>query len=257
MYYIMSEPHGNENAYFDMKERIKFGPKDELYILGDVLGGNPTHPEQCLRILDDIMQNDNIHLILGDFEYAYAQYDYKRRNKMQYKEYKEIMTGIYGGSEFIKYMDALPKQVRGEYIEYLFNRDVSKLLVCGQRAFYLVHGAPVICMESDMAGWQKSVVQTSLDFDKNYKTAILSDWGMRKSNLFDLDNLIVIAGHISTKSLKKEADISHEHEKVIFKNNRFLIHCGCYETGKDIENTLCCLAIDEIGEHITIHYRYE
>ncbi len=170
MYYIMSEPHGNENPYFDMKERIKFGPKDELYIMGDVLGGNPTHPELCLRILDDIMQNDNIHLILGDFEYAYAQYTYNKMcNEMEYKEYKEIMTGVYGGSKFIKYMDNLPKQVINKYINYLFSREVSELLVFGRRAFYLVHGAPVFYVEDNMAGWQKSVVQTSLDFDKNYK----------------------------------------------------------------------------------------
>ncbi len=254
MYYIMSEPHGDEEAYFAMKEQIGFRSQDELYILGDVLGGDPSHPEKSLRILEDIIQNKNIHLVIGDFEYAYIQYEW--HNKEQRAEYKRILSGLYGGTKFINYMKTLPEQLRKKYINYLIDCDVREVIQVGQRTFYLVHGSPSLCIGDDLARWEERVVETPLDLKANYKAAILSDRAIKRKNI-DCENLIIVVGHKSTKDYEKQESFFHKHSQIIFCNNRFLIYCGSYEKHVCVENTLCCLGISEDGEQITIHYRHE
>lgn len=255
MYYIMSEPHGNEEAYFDMKEKINFGDKDELYILGDVLGGDPSHPEKCLRILDDIMQNRNIHLVIGDFECAYVQYEWHENDEC--KEYKRMLAGMYGGTRFLKYMDTLPKQLKKKYLDYLIQCDVSEVLEIGERVFYLVHGSPAVCIGNDMGTWQRNVVDTPLDLEKQYKNEVLCDSAIKDKSRFDYDKVIIVAGHKSTMSYEMQKPLFHNHAQIIFTNNCFLIHCGCYEKDACVVDTLTCLAIDESGDKVTIHYRHK
>jgi len=254
MYYIMSEPHGNEEAYFDMKEQIGFRAKDELYILGDVLGGDPSHPEKSLRILEDIIQNQNIHLVIGDFEYAYVQYEW--HSKEQRSEYKKILSGLYGGTKFINYMNTLPKQLKKKYRDYIAVCDVTKVIQAGQRTFYLVHGSPSLCIGDNLERWQELVVATPLDLNENYRKAVLSDRVIKNKNIDD-NQLIIVAGHKSTKDYEQQESLFHKHSQIIFSNNRFLIHCGSYEKNACVENTLCCLGISEDGEQITIQYRHE
>lgn len=259
MYYVMSEPHGNAEAYFDMKKKINYSVTDQLYILGDVLGGDPAHPEQCLKILDDIMEYPNIHLVLGDFEYNYVLYEMEN-NYQKRMNYKNKLSSLYGGAEFINYMDTLPWKVKQKYIDFLFAREVSEVIFAGQRLFYLVHGSPAVCASEgmgDLAKWQRKVVETPLGLKSNYKMAILSDGWLSERKDIDFDKVVVIAGHKSTASFENNKSILRNHAPMIFIKNRLMIHCGNYEDGECIDNTLCCLEIDDGGEHITIYYRHE
>lgn len=269
MYYVMSDLNGNEKAYFEIKEKFNFNAKDEMYLLGDVLGGDPEHPERSLRILDDIMNSDNIHLVFGDFEYNYAQFDWMQwddeqgayvcwdgEESLADTEYGRKLWGYYGGAEFVKYMETLPKQLKQKYINYLCKCNVSAVLSLGKYIFYMVHGAPAFCNHQDMVDWQKKVVDTPLDLKKDYKAEIISDDTVEIKGRYEDYEVIIIAGHVSTADIQEEESIFHNHAQLILGKDRCLIHCG-RRGNKRRDKTVCCLAIDEDSGRINIHYREE
>ena len=57
MNYFTAGLYGDYPAYKKIKSLL--GPDDKLWILGDILDGNDEHPEDCLRILDDIQKLSN------------------------------------------------------------------------------------------------------------------------------------------------------------------------------------------------------
>ena len=62
--YCISDIHGEYSRYIAMLDLIHFSSEDTLYALGDVID---RHPNGVL-VLQDIMQRDNVHMILGNHE---------------------------------------------------------------------------------------------------------------------------------------------------------------------------------------------
>lgn len=65
MKYVLSDIHGNKEAWESIKSQIKLKKKDDLYILGDVI----DRGEYGIEILQEIFDTPNMHLILGNHEY--------------------------------------------------------------------------------------------------------------------------------------------------------------------------------------------
>ena len=57
--YVMSDIHGNFNAYKAMLEKINFGASDMLYILGDILDRGPNP----IKIILDLMERSNVEVM--------------------------------------------------------------------------------------------------------------------------------------------------------------------------------------------------
>ena len=64
MIYVMSDLHGEYDKYLAMLKKIKFSPKDELYILGDVVdrGSKPV------EILQDMRSRENVIPLMGNHD---------------------------------------------------------------------------------------------------------------------------------------------------------------------------------------------
>ena len=60
--YVMSDLHGNYNAYIKMLEIIDFKNSDMLYILGDILDRGPNP----IKIIIDLMKRPNVEVIAGN-----------------------------------------------------------------------------------------------------------------------------------------------------------------------------------------------
>ena len=60
--YVMSDLHGNYEAYINMLKKIDLKDSDMLYILGDVLDRGP-HP---IKIILDLMRRPNVEVIAGN-----------------------------------------------------------------------------------------------------------------------------------------------------------------------------------------------
>ena len=65
MIYVCSDIHGRYDRWIRLLETINFGPKDTMYVLGDVIDRGPDG----IRILLDIAKRDNVTLFLGNHEH--------------------------------------------------------------------------------------------------------------------------------------------------------------------------------------------
>lgn len=260
MYYIMGEPHGNAKTYFALKDQIEFSKKDEMYILGDVLGGNSKHPEECIKILEDIMQHDNIHLLLGDFEYSYVMSDvnYDEREK---EKWRNRVREHVGGAQFLAYMDKMTEQERKRYVSYLIECNMTKLLEIEGRQFYLVHGAPVVCEKNGVIEWQEKVTRSHVIIGRDYRKEVLSDPDVKQCKKNELENLFIVCGHAIASTITqaycveyaKYMDEDHsEYCRVFFQDNIIAIHCGCQADKNDfvLKPTLACMKITATGCNI-------
>lgn len=253
MNYFLSDLHGADRAYFSMKEKISFKKNDTLYILGDIFDGNDKDPAACLRILDDIMKNDNIVLILGDHEYAHVMYHIMDGNSEEQEDWEnKILTDSIRGKRLHMHMlNHLSDKERDRYIGYLLEQDVSKSIMIGKQNFYLVHGAPYF-NNGDIGRWQQNIVMTGIDFSVNYAQAIMSDPEYNRENN---GKDIIICGHTPTRFLFPENQLDptkEQYQRVIFCNGKMAIDCGCSGNtiGKAVDgwiSDLCCVGIDAAG----------
>ena len=63
--YVVSDLHGQYQAFMAGLERIGFGENDELYLIGDAIDRGPDG----IRILSELQKNQNMHLIIGNHEF--------------------------------------------------------------------------------------------------------------------------------------------------------------------------------------------
>ena len=266
MNYFMSDIHGNAKAYFATKERIHFNSNDKLYILGNIFDGNSEHPEHCLMILDDIIDNDNITLILGEHEYTHVLYQkaWQEDEKEGLERLLEIMSP--SGKPLMDYINNLPEETVDKYINYLVKCEVTEIVTIGERNFYLVHGAPALLSETNsVEKWQSSVVREKIDLKRSYEQEIITDPQNTVVNKSNYKDTIIICGNVASQEVFNDvSEISREHmqsghcnyQRIAFFDNKMLLKCGCQG---DLafglyEPTLACVAIDEEGYSVTYNY---
>lgn len=264
MNYFMSDIHGAADAYFRMKEKIGFRNNDEMYILGDIFDGEGSTPEQCLQILEDIINSNNIHLILGNHEYAHVMYFLCRENEMLANEWvQHISSPSFLGRPLLMHLNGKlsEKEIR-RYVSFLLSCEVAELVKIGKKYFYLLHGSPAVLKSKDEDAWQYDVVSSHISLHKNYGMAIQSSPGMHVLDKKEKENMIIVAGHTQTKFFFEEDEallkkyyphnIGNKPQKIIFENQRMLIDCGCRGNTvgcvrKGWISNLACVGIDAAG----------
>lgn len=269
MYYFLSDIHGAAEAYFEMKRRIDFKEKDEMYILGDIFDGNSKEPKACIEILEDIMQNKNIHLLLGDHEYVhimcYLMEEEEKDNPDIENIWREIVLkeDFQGEPLYHYFREELSAQKQKIFISYLLSCELSDVVSIGSKYIYLIHGAPTVCKENEEMKWQYDVVTEELSLSKNYHYAIKSDPNfsrfVEKYGTLNPSEMIIMTGHVPTpirfemdESLQDIFPQGQKQSKIIYINNRFLLDCGCDgdtlgENQDGWYTALACVGIDAAG----------
>ncbi len=142
--YVMSDIHGNYDAYRKMLEKIHFSDEDMLYVLGDILDRGP-HP---IRIVLDLMKRPNVVCLAGNHEYMAMeclQFLLKEVNEMNLENldagiFEKLSNWMLNGSasttdEFHK----LDVQTRKEVVEFLSEFDLYEEVCVNDKVYLLVH----------------------------------------------------------------------------------------------------------------------
>ena len=112
--YVVSDIHGAYKPYMALKAAVSYdSKKDKLYIIGDIFDGNTAHPEECLKILDDVIADDSITLLLGNHELAHIEYynACKNNNKKAKETWWNYLADPYcGGSPLLNYFYQNPEK---------------------------------------------------------------------------------------------------------------------------------------------------
>lgn len=250
MVYCMAGIHGNAAAYFDMKRAIMFDENDKLYILGNIFDGNDEHPEYCLAILEDIMNNKNITLILGEHECAYKKY-FTAKNDEAKEELRNLILSLKpSGKALLEYLENMDEAERNAYLLYLGECNISGMVKINKRKFYMVSGAPIyvdiFCYEDD---WDFKVALEQIEYGKDYKKSIESDPLMYgKKEKWDNERDILISGNkvreVAGFGLRanEKSGKNNVFRKIEFYKNKMLIDCG--GDGEKIP-TLACVGVKE------------
>lgn len=227
MIYVLSDIHGMYDQYQEMLKKINFSHQDVLYVLGDII----DRGKDSIRILQDMIERDNVYALVGNHELmAIKCLDWlcqeitdetlETLNEEQLINYANWV--INGGEATIQSLRQLSIEDRQQIIDYIMNLSVYEEIKVNGIDYLLVHAG----IDHFDAG--KSMNEYDIDdlvwarpqFDKPY-----------------FEDKYVIVGHTPTLA------ISHKPE--IYHHNRFIaIDCGaCYPGGR-----LACLCLDTMEE---------
>ena len=279
MYYFISDIHGAADAYFELKETVCFCEKDSLYIVGDILNGNNKNPKECLDILDDVIANDNIHLLLGNHEFAHINYylHYIANNSAGMKFWWDyLVEPTCGGLPLLKHFRGLPKERYQYYMDYLMKECAPFFYgYIGNVPVFATHGSPVP-LEKTQTATLSSLLSTRISFYKNtlcsYIEPLVRSLEPEKEYTFPKDNnYVVIVGHTPTKYyIKDDENLKDKFicaeppevptQYVLLHNDILCLDCGCRANSLGKVNpydgwksNLALVGIDENGINITYH----
>lgn len=212
--YVMSDIHGQLDAFRLMLQTISFTDEDELYILGDVI----DRGEKSIECIKWIMEQDNVLTLLGNHEL------------MLYDGYINNAPAFYHSlSEVRENMD---EDEQKRIIKWIEDMPECKLITVSNKKFYLNHTQ----IASSEYFEQELVDRMFPDYDryKEYNDLIIKD-------------IICIHGHIPTIEMRR-----WHHQKIdssIWKNKSGTIidiDCGAgypHKGGK-----LGCLRLNDMRE---------
>lgn len=231
MVYVISDIHGQADAFFDIIEQINFSDCDELYILGDIIDRGPKN----FDIYKYIMDKPNIHFILGNHEdmmmsfvnavHRDAKYDSKKEYSFFTRRYL-IHWYSNGGETTHDEMTGLNDEELGKIFDYIEDAPTFKKLEYKNKKYLLCHGAPPFFKE-----W---------DFEENMKNFTTEDfiWERTYGDQKIPDGYTLIHGH---------TPVQHQFGKngiVRYSNNTiYNIDCGCA-----MKKCLGCLRLDDDKE---------
>ena len=212
--YVISDIHGQFDAFMEMLRTIEFCEEDELYVLGDVIDRGPKSLE-CIRWL---MKQDNVLTLLGNHELIL--FDTYIHNAPAFyhslTELKENMT------------DDEQKAV----IQWIEDMPECKLITVNGKKFFLNHTQAV-----------------SPEYFKEALTErLFPEYSRYKEYFFlSIKDIISIHGHIPTMEMRRWNN--QEKDSAIWKNkDGSIIDIDCGAGYPENGGKLGCLRLNDMKE---------
>lgn len=214
MIYVLSDIHGNTEAWNNIKRIINFCPNDTMIINGDVIDRNPGG----IDILEEIMDTPNMHLIMGNHEYMMYL-------AMKYNDSHCIMNWFDNGGDItLMEFHKRSKEQQDKILNYLIGLpQVVKISVNGI-TYEISHAAPKSTHEED-------------DEYNEYEFVL---WDRtRYMQPTDLGHPFIF-GHTPVMNIVQDAN-----EILLLNHNWYAIDCGAaYPT----IGRLGCLRLDDLKD---------
>lgn len=217
MIYVMSDIHGEYDAYQELLKKIKFSDNDELYVLGDCIdrGSEP------IRVLQDMMLRPNVYPIIGNHEYMALTVlkqlmkeitDEHCEELLKSNEIQRLLLWLQNGGDItLKQFKKLNTDERYDILEYLEEFSLFDEVSVNGRDFILIHAG----------------------LDNFNRKRELSDYGLHELvfhapdyNKIYFKDKYLVTGHLPTISLPNNTG------QVFSQNNHITIDCGKVFGGK-------------------------
>lgn len=209
MTYVMSDIHGEYDAYKALLAEIEFSDSDELYVLGDCV----DRGEKPIELLQDMMMRPNVFPIIGNHEYMALSV-----LKLLMKEITEELCAELlkiqemftmwltdGGASTLKGFSALDSDGKDAILEYLGEFSLYEEVSVNGKDFVLVHaGLDNFSAERPLSDYGlQELIFGRTDYNKVY-----------------FKDKYLVTGH--TPTLLTEGNTG----QVVFMNNHIAIDCG-------------------------------
>lgn len=228
MIYVMSDIHGEYEAYKNLLKKIGFSDTDELFILGDCIDRGP----EPIKVLKDMMLRPNVFPIIGNHEYMALKVLKQLMREITEESCSEISDSPLmkelllwqhdGGDITLEQFKKLDAEERYSVLEYMEEFSLYEEVEAGGKSFVLVHAG----------------------LDNFSEKRELSDYGLHEL-IFkhaDLDRVYYQDKYLVTGHLPTLAEKGNEGT-VIIRNNNISIDCGCVFGGR-----LAAVCLDNFKE---------
>lgn len=222
MIYVVSDIHGQFNKFEKLLKEIDFSKNDTLYILGDIIDRGP----QNVKIIDKVMQTENIHMLIGNHEDMLLQY-YKTKDVFNRELWYQN-----GGEHTDKEFKKLNSRKQKEIICFLENLPIEISLTVNNCNYLLVHG--------DYVSEKNKKFLDEIDYRNNVI------WGRIKEYDEGPKDKIVVFGHTPVYHYKGT------DEPLTFWKNGNLIGIDCGMAAYSVYPDICrlgCLCLDTLKEY--------
>ena len=231
MIYVMSDIHGDYQSFYKMLVKINFSSSDNLYILGDVVDKGDDN----LCLLDFIQSSENMILIKGNHEYLFERY-------LQGSISAEFWDAC-GGTATRKEVDQLPENKKTEYLAFLRNLPIYKIITAKSRQYFLTHSGynadyPVLDPVTCLIDIKEAVDQAASADQERY---LFSNDIHYLPETVGFDKKVIV-GHYSTVLL------SEDGKAAIYHGEKY-IDVDTGNERRDKGGRLACLRLDDGREY--------
>lgn len=220
MHYILSDIHGNKEAFDTMLSQIDLQPEDHLYILGDVIDRG-THG---IELLQQIRKMKNCSLLLGNHEYMMVN-AFRHPDNLHLKYLWRNNGYMHTYDRFVD----LTQEKQEDLLRYLESLPVQLEITVNRRRFILVHAAPQELLETE-----NERCYDPKEFMVWHRLSKFSRMPARKN---------VIFGHTPTWKYHKKPHIFHGKKM-------FAIDCGCGFPNRG--GQLGCIRLEDMTEYYSV-----
>lgn len=145
--FVMSDIHGNEEAFDSIMKQIQLQPEDTLYILGDVIDRHPDGIRVLRRILMSMKNNKmaigNLKMTMGNHEKMLLDAFGTSGELIKPIDDKAMNLWMRNGGDItLSYLKHIRKETRREIFAYLSELPLEYKITIGDRRYILVHAAP-------------------------------------------------------------------------------------------------------------------
>ena len=186
--YVCSDIHGQYDLYLQMLDRIKLGPEDRLYILGDLIDRGP----KSMEVLLDASRRENVTCLLGNHELM--MYDCLVKQDPWVAD--RWILPANGGRKNRKAFEALSLKEQEEALAFLSRLLLQAEVKIGDTTFLLSHSA--FLPDLGTVGWRE------VDEDTAFTTVWYSPWREREHlPMYDYrqDGRVHVIGHVPVQRI--------------------------------------------------------
>ena len=212
--YVMSDIHGQFDAFMNMLDKINFTYDDELYILGDLIDRGP----KSIKCIKWVMEQDNVLMLLGNHEL------------MLYNGYINDGPAYY--QSHTDFREDLDEEERNSIIDWIENIPECKLVTIENKKFYLNH----------------TQIASPKYFKENITDRMFPDYDRYlEYNDLIVKDIICIHGHVPTMEMRRW--YNQENSSSIWKNkSETIIDIDCGAGYPKNGGKLGCLRLNDMKE---------
>ncbi len=219
--YVVSDLHGRYEIFLKGLEKINFGEKDFLYVLGDAIDRGPDG----VKLLLHVMEQKNMDLIMGNHEFMMLNSVSPDGSEKCQGEDSDLWRYYNGGYKTYEQYVKLSREKRKEILDWLEKRLVIKTIQVGEEWFCLTH--------SNYDPHGENMPYCDLDHDVSYdivwKSIFRSGSTWMPDVYSDYKKFTFITGHVPIQRAfrKNLDDVSQNGVSAIRKGNLIDIDGGC------------------------------
>lgn len=239
--YVVSDLHGQFDAFIELLKRISFSDADYMYVLGDAIDRGP----HGIHLLQLIKEAPNMDLLIGNHEFMML-------NSIALDGSVDCLPGrdadlwieMNGGDITFEVYKELPEEDRKELIDWLRTRKVSTIVERNNKKYCLTHSF----FKDDMI----DIAYADCDPTRVFEAVWFSPFRYdvyRPATDYNIPECTFVIGHVP---VQRVVEIMEDGFESYQEENIVLIDGGCAlsvnpKYDKDAYGIIC-LCLDDMRE---------